>query len=102
MNLRLYSHVNADGDLLNAWFRHYRRLGVTSFHLIVHGSRTENSRLHELTGQHPVIVEDSYEGEFDVREKQRRLNRLLMRDAGQWVVIADSDRSEERRVGKEC
>jgi hypothetical protein len=35
MEVKLVSHVNADGDLLQAWFRYYVRLGISSFHLIV-------------------------------------------------------------------
>ena len=91
MTIRLYSHVNADGDLLEAWFRHYRRLGVGSFHVIVHGPREENARLYEVLSRHPIVIEEHYEGEFSVQEKQRRVNRLLKRDAGRWMLFADSD-----------
>ena len=48
MELRVVSHVNGDGDLLEAWFKYYRRLGVSSFHLVVHGPREENERLYAL------------------------------------------------------
>src|SRR5262249_33965918 len=91
MELRVLSHINADGDLLEAWFKYYRRLGATSFHLIVHGSREENERLHVLKDLHPVVIEDAYEGPFHSEEKKRRLNSLLGRMRGQWVVVADSD-----------
>jgi hypothetical protein len=91
MAVRLYSHINSDGDLLDAWFRFYRRLGVESFHLIVHGPRRENTRLYAVLSSYPIVIEEEYEGEFVVQEKQRRLNRLLERDAGHWVLVVDSD-----------
>jgi hypothetical protein len=91
MNLGLISHVNGDGDLLEAWFKYYCRLGVSSFHLIVHGPQEENSRLYALRDSYPVVIEDTYEGPFDSREKKRRLDLLLAGMRGQWVVVADSD-----------
>ncbi len=91
MKLRLVSHINGDGDLLEAWLRYYRRLGVTSFHLIVHGPRVENARLFALKDSYPVIIEDSYEGQFDSGEKEKRLNSLLDRIRQQWLILVDSD-----------
>ncbi len=91
MKLRLVSHINGDGDLLEAWLRYYRRLGVTSFHLIVHGPRVENARLFALKDSYPVIIEDSYEGPFDSGEKEKRLNSLLARTRQQWLILVDSD-----------
>lgn len=91
MKLRLVSHVNRDGDLLEAWFRYYLGLGITSFHLIVHGPREENTRLFELKDRYPVTIEDSYEGPFHSDEKKRRLDILIGRLTGQWIVLADSD-----------
>lgn len=91
MELGLISHINGDGDLLEAWFRYHLRLGVSTFHLIVHGSREENGRLYELKKSFPIIIEDAYEGPFDGEEKKRRLNSLLARMRGQWVVLVDSD-----------
>jgi hypothetical protein len=91
MTIRLLSHVNADGDLIDAWFRHYQQLGVGSFHLIVHGPRVENERLHEIRDRYPVLIEQSYTDTFDVREKKRRLDQLLRKYVGEWVVLVDSD-----------
>jgi len=91
MKLGLVSHVNGDGDLLEAWIKYYSRLGVSSFHLIVHGPQEENRRLYALKDSYPVIVEDTYEGPFDSEEKKRRLNSLLARMRRQWLVLADSD-----------
>lgn len=91
MTLKLLSHVNGDGDLLEAWFKYYQRLGVTSFHLVVHGSRTENARLFALKDSFPVTVEDSYEGEFSSQEKKRRLDAVLAAAPNQWVLLVDSD-----------
>ncbi len=89
--LRLVSHVSGDGDLLEAWFNHHRNLGVSSFHLIVHGPKEKNRKLHSLKDSYPIVIEDSYETEFDSTEKKRRLNALLGRMGGHWIVLADSD-----------
>jgi len=91
MDVRLISHVNGDGDLLEAWFRHYRALGVSSFHLVVHGPREENETLYALKNSHPVIFEDAYTGAFSSEEKKQRLNAVLARMRGKWIVVADSD-----------
>ncbi len=91
MKLGLVSHVNGDGDLLEAWFKYYCRLGVSSFHLIVHGPKEENERLYALKDSYPVIIEDTYEGPFDSEEKKRRLDSMLARMRRQWLVLADSD-----------
>jgi hypothetical protein len=91
MKLKLVSHVNGDGDLLDAWFKYYCLLGVSSFHLIVHGPREENGRLYALKDAHPVIIEDAYEGPFHSEEKKERLNSLLAKLRGQWLLLVDSD-----------
>jgi hypothetical protein len=91
MALRLVSHVNGDGDLLEAWLRYYLGLGVTSFHLIVHGTRAENAKLFALKDKFPIVIADSYEGEFTDREKKRRIDSLLATMTGQWLLVVDSD-----------
>src|SRR5262249_22460490 len=91
MTLRLVSHINGDGDLLEAWLRYYLDLGVTSFNLIVHGTQTENARLFALKDRFPIVIADSYEGEFTDREKKRRVDSLLATMTGQWVLVVDSD-----------
>jgi hypothetical protein len=91
MKVALVSHVNGDGDLLEAWFQYYLRLGISSFHLVVHGSREENGALYALKDRFPVVIEDSYEGLFDSREKGERLNSLLTRMRGRWILVVDSD-----------
>lgn len=89
--MRLISHINGDDDLLDAWFAYYTRLGISSFHLIVHGPATENRRLYALKESYPVFIEDCYEAVFDSEEKKRRLNSLLARMRGEWLILADSD-----------
>jgi hypothetical protein len=91
VKLGLVSHVNGDSDLLDAWFTYYRCLGVSSFHLIVHGPREQNERLYALKDSHPVIIEDAYEGPFHSEEKKERLNSLLAKLRGQWLLLVDSD-----------
>ena len=98
--LTLISHVRGDGDLLDAWFRHYLRLGVTEFRCIVHGPEAENSALYALAGQYPVRIDGTYDDEFDVREKKRRLDALLEQLAGQWVLVVDSDEFLELPLGR--
>jgi hypothetical protein len=91
MKLKLLSHVNGDGDLLEGWFKYYLHLGVSSFHLIVHGPREDNTALFALKDSYPVFIEDAYEGAFDPTEKERRLNSFVSRIRHEWVMIVDSD-----------
>lgn len=91
MKLKLISHVNRDGDLLEAWFRYYQALGVTSFHLVVHGPQADNARLFALKASFPIVIEDVYDGEFVTSEKKRRLDALLSAAPDQWVLLVDSD-----------
>jgi glycosyltransferase involved in cell wall biosynthesis len=91
MTLRLISQVNADGDIIEAWLKYYLRLGVDRFHLVLHGPVGENSRLLGIKDAYPITIEDTYEGPFDSDEKKRRLDAVLARYTGQWVVVADSD-----------
>ncbi len=89
--MELLSHINNDGDLLEAWFKHYLKLGVTSFHLIVHGSAEDNAKLIELKDSFPVVIVDSYKGEFAIEEKERRMNAVLGQIRGEWIMLVDSD-----------
>jgi len=91
MELKLLSHVNADSDLIEAWLKYYVRLGVDRFHLVVHGTPEDNDRLLAIKDSYPVIIEDSYGGPFDGDEKKSRLDTVLARYTGQWVVLVDSD-----------
>jgi hypothetical protein len=74
MEVRLISHINGDADLLPAWFAYYTKLGVQSFHIIVHGSQEENSKLFELCKIFPVKIEAQYEGEFTIEKKRNTCN----------------------------
>ncbi len=89
--MKLLSHINDEADLLEAWFTYYLGLGVTSFHLIVHGTHEENAKLHTLKDLFPVVIIDSYEGEFSIDEKERRMNAALSEMRGEWVLLVDSD-----------
>lgn len=91
MRVVLLSHVNGDGDLLEAWFKYYQLLGVSSFHLIVHGPREDNRQLYALKDSYPITIEDVYEKAFDSDEKRKRLNSLLAKMRGRWVLLVDSD-----------
>jgi len=87
----LISHVNGDGDILEAWFKYYLQLGVDRFYLVVHGSKEDNARLFELERRYPVQIEEKYQGVFDVEEKKKRLDAVLARMSGKWVMLVDSD-----------
>lgn len=87
----LISHINGDGDILEAWFRYYLKLGVDRFHIVVHGSREENAKLFEIETRYPIVFEGIYEGVFDVMEKKRRLDAVIARMTGKWVMLVDSD-----------
>jgi hypothetical protein len=100
VNIRLVCHVNGDGDLLEAWFKYYCRLGVSSFHLIVHGPKEENTHLYALKDSYPVTIEDAYEGPWEDREKKRRLNSVVARMHKEWIVLVDSDEFVEFPYGK--
>lgn len=90
--MKLVSHVNADGDLIRAFVEHYLALGVTSFHIVLHGSRAQNATLVALASSYPIHFEDEYDTTFDSGEKCRRLNALLKRfRRGEWLLLVDSD-----------
>jgi glycosyltransferase involved in cell wall biosynthesis len=100
MGLRLFSHINGDGDLIEAWLHYYLRLGVECFHLIVHGTPVENERLLAIKDRYPITIEDSYQGPFPapisgqkshITEKKKRLDALLARHTGEWILLVDSD-----------
>jgi glycosyltransferase involved in cell wall biosynthesis len=101
MTLRLFSQVNADSDLIEAWLKYYLQLGVDWFHLVVHGRPEENDKLLAIKDSYPITIEDIYQGPFPApissgnklnsTEKKNRLDSLLARYTGQWVLLVDSD-----------
>ena len=91
MSFKLISHVNGDNDLIEAWLKYYLQLGVERFHLVVHGSPEENSRLLAIKDSYPITIEDTYGGSFHIDEKKGRLDAVLARHTGQWVLLVDSD-----------
>ena len=99
MGVKLISHVNGDGDLIEAWLKYYLRLGVDRFHLIVHGSPEQNERLLEIKVSYPISIEDMYEGPFESDQKKKRLDAVLARNPDQWVVLVDSDEFVEFPYG---
>ena len=92
MSLKLISHVNADSDLIEAWLKYYLRLGVDRFHLVVHGPPEENARLLAIKDSYPITIEGTYGGPFRHAMKRRsRLDAVLARYTGQWILLVDSD-----------
>jgi len=47
--------------------------------------------LWELYGSYPIVIEDSYEGEFLDFEKMARLNAVARSMCGEWIISIDSD-----------
>jgi hypothetical protein len=97
--MNLVSHINADGDILQAWLDHYVRLGVTGFHVVLHGPEEENAPLLALRDLYPIEVHEMYGGPFLGGEKKRRLDRVLAGLTGQWLLLVDSDEFLELPVG---
>jgi Glycosyl transferase family 2 len=91
MTLRLISHINGDSDLIEAWLKYYLRLGVDSFHLVLHGDPEDNHRLLAIKDSYPVVIEDTYAGPFLGQYKKDRLDAVLARYTDQWLVLVDSD-----------
>jgi len=89
--MRLLCHLRDESDILEGWMRHYQRLGVRSFHLIVHGGATCNARLFGLLGSAPIVIEGQVEGPHDEGEKTRRLQRVAERYPGEWLIVVDGD-----------
>jgi glycosyltransferase involved in cell wall biosynthesis len=89
--MKLISHVNGDSDLIEAWIKYYLRLGVDSFHVVLHGDPEDNKRLLSLKDQYPIQIEDAYQGPFACEEKKARLDAILARCLNEWVVLVDSD-----------
>jgi hypothetical protein len=89
--MELISQINNEEDLLQAWLEYYVRLGVTAFHLIVHGSPLENTKLFELRNSYPILIRDTYGGYFSSEEKQKHINGILSTMQGKWLLLVDSD-----------
>jgi glycosyl transferase family 2 len=87
----LLCHINDDSDLLQAWLDHYLALGVTRFHLVVHGPASDNKELYRLQPHYPIEIVDTYDGAFHDREKKARMQAALERLRGRWMVLVDSD-----------
>jgi hypothetical protein len=95
MRLPLICHWNSDGDIANGWFAYYSALGVNEFHIILHGPVEENRDFVSASSKFPVTIHDSYQSPFDEKEKIRRLNALLPRFLGSWILVVDSDECVE-------
>lgn len=97
---RLFCQVCADDrDILPHFLAHYRRLGVTDIHLVLHGTRADRRALLAACAGHPVTVEEEYEAVFQEQDKCRRLTRAVQRYPGEWVLLADADEFLELPYG---
>src|SRR5690348_9914426 len=86
MTVRLVSQVNGDSDLIESWLKYYIGLGVASFHLIAHGSNSDNSRLFSIKDKFPIFIVDAYDSEYSVEEKKRRIDSVLATMTDQWLL----------------
>ncbi|MGB2626806.1 MAG: glycosyltransferase family 2 protein [Candidatus Acidiferrum sp.] len=91
MTLKLVSHINGDSDLIEAWLEYYLALGIEEFHVVLHGEPGGNDRLLGIKNSYPIIIEDTYGGPFLAEQKKSRLDAVLARHPGQWIVLVDSD-----------
>src|SRR6185436_19526418 len=80
-----------DGDIVEAWLRYYQRLGVTAFHLLVHGPEADNRHLWAIKDRYPVIVRAAFAGPFSEADRRERLEAMLPELLGQWIFMVDSD-----------
>lgn len=89
--MKLVSQVNGDGDIIEAWLRHYVALGIDEFLLVLHGPERDNEALLGLKSRFPITIVDRYETEYSPQEKRNRQNTVLDSLRGQWVMLVDSD-----------
>jgi Glycosyl transferase family 2 len=90
LKIPLVCHWRGDGDIAEAFLNYYSSQ-VSGFHLILHGPEEENRAILDLRSRFAIVVHDSYDGLFDDGEKARRLNALLPKFMGEWVLLVDSD-----------
>lgn len=91
MGIDLLCHWNGDGDFAHAWLDYYVRMGVSDFHLILHGAYEENDLALRVFQNYPVKIHEMYEGPFTEEEKIRRLTALARKFHGKWILLVDSD-----------
>ncbi len=88
----LLCHLGGDdADLVPAFLAHYRTLGVSRFHVVLHGPPGNRAVLRALLGEADITIENEYEGPFSEQVKCDQLNRLLPAYRGRWVLLADAD-----------
>lgn len=89
--MKVVCHTRGEGDIIDAFVRHYLALGADHLHFIVHGSDRENARTLALPQRYPCTIEHRYDGAFRSHTKQQLLNELCGRFAGQWLLVVDAD-----------
>jgi hypothetical protein len=90
LKIPLVCHWRGDGDIAEAFLKYYSSQ-VSGFHLILHGPEQENREILALRSRFPIVIHDSYDSPFRDGEKARRLNALLPKFMGEWVLLVDSD-----------
>ena len=94
---RLVSHVGTvDRDMVPAFLAHYTSLGVTQFHVILHGPAAARRALRAALATHPVHVEDEWDGAFE--GLRGRWLRWCTRDG---LVPTGAERAESEKARAE-
>lgn len=87
----LISFIGADDSaLIKPFLEHHRSIGVTAFHLILHGA-WQDSRLDYLAQQNGVLVKEHVTERYSEALLRRKYNELIATLTGQWVVLVDGD-----------
>ena len=76
----------ADQDLLPHIVRHYRALGVTEFHIALHGSFDRNT-MALLEAEPDVSTYAVAPGAFDDEIKSKVLGEITEKLAGLWIIF---------------
>jgi hypothetical protein len=89
---RVFCHFGAqDLDILPAFYRHYDRLGVSSFHFVVHGDDDLVAKVKASGRDLDVTISNVVLGPFDEATKCHELTKAIRPFAGEWVLLADTD-----------
>jgi O-antigen biosynthesis protein len=95
---RLISFVGEDdSDIIPFFLEHYRKLGITEFHILLHGDWTEQV-LQPLCSDDVLIV-DRLQVPYGDEFKSSTIETHARRFAGEWLIFADADEFLELPFG---
>lgn len=82
-----------DLNLMNQFFNHYRRLGVTEFYCIFHTYGMKDKKIYNYVKQNAKIVhhwDEPYTTEWEARLKNQYKREISDHD-DEWVWVVDAD-----------